>query len=144
MPSPYVGCFPSPLPGWRRACHVLDHCRAIHAVLTVAASVPLRHVGEHSQQVPVSIVDNRRRIVLGMDQVSPTGHVGTAMPGKERLGHRLVGGLSRMDPHRISLLGPRYEGPHRGQGRDPALPVSGRSGCRVLTDCPMMLVCSPR
>ena len=34
MPSVYVRCFSSPLPEWRRARHVLDHCRAIHAVLT--------------------------------------------------------------------------------------------------------------
>jgi hypothetical protein len=39
-----------------------------------------------------------------MDKLPQTGHAGTAMPGQERLGSRLVGGLSRRDPHRISLL----------------------------------------
>lgn len=63
----------------------------------------VRQIGEHSQQVPVRILGDKRRIVLGMDQLPETGHAGTAMPGQERLSVRLVGGLSRTDPHRISL-----------------------------------------
>lgn len=65
--------------------------------------VSLRHIGEHPQQVPVSILGDKRRIVPGMDELSQTGHAGTAMLGEERLGSRLAGGLSRPHPHRISL-----------------------------------------
>ena len=54
--------------------------------------------------MPVSILSDKRRIVSGIDQLPQTGHAGTGMPGKKRLGSRLVGGLSRTDPHRISLI----------------------------------------
>jgi hypothetical protein len=40
MPSVFVRCFSSPLPEWRWARHVLDHCRAIDAVLTADVTHP--------------------------------------------------------------------------------------------------------
>jgi hypothetical protein len=65
---------------------------------------PVGHIGEHSQQVPVHVLGDKRRIVLRMDQLHQTGHTRAAMPGQERLGSRLVGGLSQTDPARTSLL----------------------------------------
>ena len=42
-------------------------------------------------------------MVKGMDQFSQAGRAEAVMPGQERLGRGLVGGLPRADVHRINV-----------------------------------------
>ena len=53
MRSVYVRCFSSPLGEWRRACHVLDHCRAIHAVLTAYVTPILPEAAVRPELLPI-------------------------------------------------------------------------------------------
>jgi len=66
-------------------------------------SVAPWHVGEHAQQLPTRCLGDERRMVQGMDQFSQAGRPQAVVPGQERLGRRLVGGLPRTDPHRINV-----------------------------------------
>ena len=61
MPSVYVRCFSSPLPEWRRARHVLDHCRAIHAVLTADVTPVLPEAAVRPELLPIYDVAGRRQ-----------------------------------------------------------------------------------
>ena len=81
--------------------------------------VRLRQVREYSQQVPIGIVGNKRRIVPGIDQVPQTSHAGALVPDQERLGSWHIGSLSRTDLHPASL-GPGHESlPQHGPSRAP-------------------------
>jgi hypothetical protein len=62
MPSVYVRCFSSPLPEWRRARHVLDHCRAIHAVLTADVTSILPEVAIWPELLPIYDVSARHEV----------------------------------------------------------------------------------
>jgi dTDP-glucose 4,6-dehydratase len=59
MPSVYVRCFSSPLPEWRRARHVLDHCRAIPAVLTADVTPILPEAAARPELLPIYDVSAR-------------------------------------------------------------------------------------
>jgi len=43
----------SPLPEWRRARHVLDHCRAIHAVLTADLTPVIPEAAVRQELLPI-------------------------------------------------------------------------------------------
>ena len=62
-----------------------------------------RHVREHAQQLPVGGLGDKSRIIQGMDQFPQTRHPETVVPGKKRLGRRLVGGLPRTNVHRTNV-----------------------------------------
>jgi dTDP-glucose 4,6-dehydratase len=62
MPSVYVRCFSSPLPEWRRARHVLDHCRAIHAVLTADVTPILPEAAVRPELLPIYDVSARHEV----------------------------------------------------------------------------------
>jgi hypothetical protein len=62
MPSVYVRCFSSPLPEWRRARHVLDHCRAIHAVLTADVTPILPEAAVRPELLPIYHVSARHEV----------------------------------------------------------------------------------
>ena len=53
--------------------------------------------------MPVGGLGDKRRMVKGMDQFSQAGRAEAVMPGQERLGRGLVGGLPRADVHRINV-----------------------------------------
>jgi hypothetical protein len=76
-----------------------------------------RHVREHAGQLPVGSLGDKRRMIQRVDQFSQAGHPETAMPGKKRLGRRLVGGLPRANLHRITVTarekGAKAPAPHR-------------------------------
>jgi hypothetical protein len=61
MPSVDVRCFSSPLPEWRRARHVLGHCRAIRAVLT-ADVTPILPEALRPKLLPICDVSARREV----------------------------------------------------------------------------------
>jgi hypothetical protein len=65
------------------------------------------HVGEHAQQVAAGGLGDKRRMIQGMHQFSQAGRPETVVPGKERLGNGLVGGLPRPDLHRINITARR-------------------------------------
>ena len=56
----------------------------------------------HRRTQPCGLGDERR-MVKGMDQFSQAGRAEAVMPGQERLGRGLVGGLPRADVHRINV-----------------------------------------
>ena len=62
MPSVYVRCFSSPLPEWRRARHVLGHCRAIRAVLTADVTPILPEAALRPKLLPICDVSARREV----------------------------------------------------------------------------------
>ena len=70
--------------------------------LALAPVLP-RHVREHAQQSPFGGLDDKSRIIQGMDQFSQARYPETIVPGKKRLDRRLVGGLPRTNDHRAQL-----------------------------------------
>ena len=62
MPWVYVRCFSSPLPEWCRARHVLDHCRAIHAVLTADVTPILPEAAIWRELLPIYDVSARHEV----------------------------------------------------------------------------------
>ena len=47
---------------------------------------------------------HQRWMIQGMDQFPQTGRPDAVVPGEERLGRSLVGGLPRTDLHRINTI----------------------------------------
>ena len=85
-------------------------------------SVAPWHVGEHAQQLPTRCLGDERRMVQGMDQFSQAGRPQAVVPGQERLGRRLVGGLPADGPS-------PHQRNHHGARRDsPADPRVSREG----------------
>jgi hypothetical protein len=56
-----------------------------------------RQVREHTQQLPADALGDQRRMVQGMGQFSQPGHPDTLVPGQERPGRSLIGGLPSMN-----------------------------------------------
>ena len=65
--------------------------------------VLFRHVRQHAQQLPVIGLGNKSRIIQGMGQFPQARHPETVVPGKKRLGRRLVDGLPRTNVHRTNV-----------------------------------------
>ena len=62
-----------------------------------------RHVREHAEQPPPGGLGDKRRMIQRVGQFSQPGPPEAVVPGQERLGRSLVGGLPRTDLHRINV-----------------------------------------
>lgn len=54
-------------------------------------------------------LDDKSWMVERMEEFPEAGHPGTAVPGEERLGSRLVSGFPQTDLHRINVTSGRQE-----------------------------------
>jgi hypothetical protein len=61
--------------------------------------------------VPAGGLGDKRRMIQGMNQFPQAGHPETVVPGKERLGSSLTGGLPLPDVHPDNVTaGERHDG----------------------------------
>jgi len=62
-----------------------------------------RGCDQRHQQATARGLGDKCRMAERMDEFPQPGHPGTAVPGEERLGSRLVGGFPRSDLHHINV-----------------------------------------
>src|SRR6516164_2406682 len=67
----------------------------------------LRNIGEHPQQPPVVVLGQQRRIIQRVEELPQASPAGVVVPGEERPGSFLIGGLPRTNLHRITVTAPR-------------------------------------